>query len=388
MQILAFSAGRRLALGAALAATAACGKQDAAPFVAPDPAEFAANTGSLLVLVRRDTANSRLIPKWVAAPAGVRVNLYPEGDTIPIRQINTTATGEALFVGLEPGTYTYGTSLRAGTVVTIVPGGTAQATVVAADTVLADTVKVRIPAIVTGIVAARYINQLREQTDRYAGVTVELLRETGIGTNIYTVVADTVTDAVGAYGFILDAGPERAQVRIDSRNITQLTDPMLLFLGAGVPPYVEKVETLTLPAINPDRAIVQDFLFQYNSRITISPFRDTDKDGVRDDTPTPEGMLAGDTVFFQLRDATGERTILSGTNLRAVATTNGARPVVTINGLQAGTYTIYVDRISSRFPQTPFLYTAASFPPQTVVVEASSANPQPIDNVLFPIQAP
>lgn len=371
-------------------ATAACGHQEAAPIVAPDAEAFAAATGSLRVLVRRDTSPNAT-PIWVAA-SGVRVNLYKGTDTLPIRQLNTSPTGEALFLGLEPGTYTYGTSLRTGTVITVVPGGTPSATVVAGDTVLADTVKVRIPAIVTGIVGARYINQLREQTDRYAGVTVELLRESALNVGDFAVIATTTTDQAGVYSFILPAGTARAQVRINGATITQRTDPMLLFQGAGTVPYVPATHTVTLPAITPDRSITQDLLFMYNSRITISPFRDTDKDGVRDDAVTgvspAEGMLAGDTVFFQLRDATGARTVLSGTTLRAVATTNGARPVVTINGLQAGTYTIYVDRISSRFPQSPFLYDASSFAPVTVVIEASSTTPQTIDTVLFPIKAP
>ena len=375
MQTMASMPMRSLAV-AALLLVAACGPQDAEPFVAPDPEAFASETGALRVLVRRDTARSATTAKLAPAPS-VSVRLIPEGDTVAIRQLPTNSAGEVLFVGLAPGNYVIEPVVRSGSIVT-----TSTATVAAADTV-ADTVQVRVASVISGFVGAQFTTQERFETVRYAGVKVRLLRDNGTGT---FVPVDSVTTGVsGAFSFTVLPSDQNARLEFNSADITALTDPLLTFQGTGAVPYVKRVETVNITNITPDRSITQNLLFQYNSRIVISPYRDTDKDDVRD---TGEGMLAGDTVFFQLRNADGTRVLLSGTSLRAVAATNGARPTVTVNNLQAGTYRVTADPALSRFPQTPFLFTAASFPTYTVVIEQSSSSPLVADTVLYSIKAP
>ena len=374
-----------LAVAAVVLAGAACGKQDAGAFIAPNEAEFIAQTGVIRAVVMRDTATSRTVPRFAPA-SGVRVNLFAAGDlSTPVRQLTTSSTGEVTFVGLPPGSYTLITSVNPKSrVVANVAGDTAATyTITAGDTLLTDTVRVRQSARVSGLVASRFIDQEREKTIRYPGIKVVLHRETGSGTNVFVPADSTVTDATGSYEFRVTPGPERAQVRFNSADITALTDPELLFLGAGVPPYVKKPELVTVTGLTPDANRFGDLLFQYSSKITISPFRDQNENGIRD---IGEGMLRGDTVVFQLRDASG-KVIAQPTLLRAIATSDGARPVTsTLNSVKAGTYTITVDRIASRFPQTPFTYTSdASFPPQTVTVIASSGNPAVTYSVLFPI---
>jgi hypothetical protein len=219
---------------------------------------------------------------------------------------------------------------------------------------------------------------------------VGIWRETGTGTNVFTVLEGVVqTDAIGNYDFFVTPGPERVQVRFNSADITNFKDGTT-FQGAAPVPYVKKVENVTVSGITPGRDITQNLTFNYPTKITGFVFRDRNANSFRDSTlvtppatGTKEGLIAGDTIRVQLRNAAGDHLITSvlvatGNTTSQVpvsSATNFANavPTYTFSSLEPGTYKITMDVLASRFTSNPLEFKTG--PTYTVVVPVPATGP-------------
>ena len=338
---------------------AACGRQDSRPLIGPDAKAFAASTGTVKIAVLRDTANSRIVPKFVAG-SGVRVNLYEAGDpTKLVRTALTNSAGEVFFAGLAPGNYILRDSLRVKST-SLIPAGGTLITVTAGDTVTTDTVKVRLSTRVSGIARTDFVDQVKNTSVRLANLKIVLLRETGIATNVYVPVDSTVTNGVGFYEFFAEAGPERLRVQFNSGDITNFNEATTL--GGAAPPFTKKVETINLTAANPGGELTGNFQFSLPTRLTGIVFRDRNGNGVRDSLPTlnpKEGLIAGDIIVIRLKDSTDTRVI---TTTRVTATTTTSNTTVNTfsfsPNLAPGKYILRLDPLGSRFPSNPLEFSA------------------------------
>lgn len=337
-----------LAFGALAAAAGlgACSKQDAGAFVGVD--EF--NTGVARALVRSDTALSPTAPRFAPA-AGVQVQIIPLGSTTPLRTVSTVS-GVATFVGLEPGQYILRPVARPGSVFTGQTEDTV--TVTAAGTTSTDTLRVRLGASATGFIGAQFFNQTAQQTVRYPNVIVKFVRETGVGTGVYTdTVAVDTTDAIGTFNVPLLPQGIRYRIVFDPTTITQLTDTLLVFRGTGTPASARPLAVFTTAALTPNQTLTQNLLFNYRGTITGAVFRDLNNNEIKDGTA--ENMVAGDTIFIELKNENGTRTIA---NTRVLSTGTGAQ-TYTFSSLAPGTYTITHNVRLSRFPTAPAAFTRA-----------------------------
>jgi hypothetical protein len=340
-------------------AAAACGRQDAAPFVAPDAVANATGTATIRMIVMRDTAVSRTTPKW--APAGAtaannqtRVNLYVAGDTLNlIRSGLTSATGEIIFGGLLPGNYVLKPVIRSKSTTTAPVTGI-PVSVASGSKVTVDTIRVRLSTRIIGLMATEFLNQVTLQRIRHGGVKIRVYRETGSATNVYNLVDSVTTNAVGNYEVFVAPGPERVQLKFNSTDITNFKDSTT-FQGLPPIPYVKKEETVTITNATPGRDITQDLKFNYPTRIIGFLYRDKNSSGFRDSTSAAkEGLIAGDTIQVQLRDSTGSRVVAT---TRIIATTTtpvaGPGPTFTFNSVAPGKYVIRMDPLASHFGSNP-----------------------------------
>ena len=351
---------------------AACGRQDAAPFVQPDAAAATAGSATVRMIVMRDTAVSRTVPKFVPAGATAannqtRVNLFKAGDTLNlIRTGLTSATGEIVFTNLAPGNYVLKPAIRSKST-TNAPVTGVPFTVASGSAVTVDTIRIRLSTRIAGLMATEFLNQNTFQRIRHGGVKIRVYRETGSATNVYNLVDSVTTNAVGNYELFLAPGPERVQLRFNSADITNFKDSTT-YQGAAPIPYVKKEETVTIANNTPGRDITQDFKFNYPTRIIGFLYRDKNNNGFRDSSTTAkEGLIAGDTITVQLRDSTGARVVAT-TRIIATATTPvaGAGPTYVFNSVAPGKYVIKMDPLTSRFGSNPLEFFAG--PTYIVVV--------------------
>jgi hypothetical protein len=356
-------------------AATACGRQDAAPFVAPDPAAQARGTATIRIVVMRDTATSRTAARF--APAGntaangqTRVNLYrasdPNGSVVKTGL--TTATGEIVFSGLPPGDYVVKPVLRSQST-TLVPAAGIPVRVAAGSIVAVDTLRVRLSTRISGMLATEWFDQVTQRRIRHAGVKIRIHRETGSGTGVYAVVDSVTTNAIGNFDYFTTPGPERVRLTFNSNDITNFKDSTT-FQGAAPIPYVKKEETITITGITPGRDITQNLIFNYPTRITGFLYRDRNNNSFRDSvvaTSTKEGLVAGDTITVQLRDSTGSRVITTTRIIATASTTfTGAAPTYTFSSVAPGKYVIRMDRLASRFGSNPLEFFEG--PTYTVIV--------------------
>lgn len=338
---------RNLLLVAGLAlGLAACDKQPAGPTVEAN------NTGAIRAVVVRDTALGDATTgdtSKFAPAAGVRVNIFVLGDTLPIRQATLLSDGTVLFVGLAPGEYvvspaTSGTSVALGR-------GADTVTVVADDTttISTQTIRVRLGSTISGRLNTTTIDQTAMTTTPFGGVTVTIQRETGLNTNTYATYATTTTDATGFFSVPVLPGRQRYRVVFDETTIATLTaDTDLLLNGSGTTTAVRGTRTSSAFALAPGASSTQNFAYRYNTRITGAVYRDNNGNGVKD---AGEGLLNGDQVVIQLRNAAGDRAITQVT-VSCTTAAGCSSSTYTFSGLAAGSYTVTVDMVGSRFADT------------------------------------
>ena len=370
-----------LALAVAILASTACDRQPAGPEVQPE------NTGALRVTVQRDTS-LRADRPFAAAP-GVRVSVFRLGDTLALRQVTTNSLGLATFVGLAPGQYVVTPSLRPLSTFTGNSADTITITANDTSTVLAGPFQTRLGARVSGFAASQVTTQQGLVTTRFPGVQLAILRETGVGTNVFLPVTTVTTDATGAFDVPLAPGPGRVQIIFNSGQIPGFPNDTL-FLGGSGTSVISNRGNLTATStavILPDANVTQNLIFNFNTRITGEIFRDVNGNGLRD---TGEGLAKGDTVFVQLRDATGQRVIAPV--VRVIGNPPATGPLVpgtyTFSSLQGGSYTVVLDLAASRFaaPGGTVRVTSVpvTLPTSLAAVSGTPAAAQPV-RVNFPI---
>lgn len=353
-------------------AASACGRQDAAPFVAPDAAANASGTATVRMIVMRDTAvlttAAKFAPAGANAAAGqTRVNLYRAGDLVNlVRTGITSATGEIVFTSLAPGNYVLVPSIRSKST-SNAPATGIPFTVAAGSSVTVDTIRVRLSTRVTGLLATEFLNQNTLQRIRHGGVKIRIYREAVLNNNIWNLVDSVTTNAVGNYEFFVAPGPERIQLRFNSLDIANFKDSTT-FQGLPPIPY-QKGEDTVIVATNvsatstvannqsptPGRDFVQNLTFNYPTRIIGFLYRDKNNNGFRDSTSTAkEGLVAGDTITVQLRDSTGARVVAT-TRVIVTASTPvaGSGPTYVFNSVAPGKYVIRMDPLTSRFGSNP-----------------------------------
>ncbi|MGI9075837.1 MAG: hypothetical protein ACR2G6_00735 [Gemmatimonadaceae bacterium] len=351
------------AAGVVLVAAVACDKQPAGPTVRPE------NTGAVRVTVQRDTSRSG-VPAPFAAGSGVRVSLFRLGDTLALRQVTANSAGQAVFVGLAPGQYVVRPSLRP---LSTSIGNTADTITVTANdttTIASDTIRVRLGARITGFLAAEITGQQGLVRTRFPGVQIAVLRETGAGTGIYVPFTTVTTDATGSFDVPLVPGPGRVQLVFNSNGIPGFPNDTLFFGGTGTtvltvrPTHVvSNLSSSGGTGVAPDATITRNLIFSFNTRITGAVFRDTNMNGTLD--AGEPGLIAGDTVTVQLRDATGQRVLASQRLIGPSLTPQ----TYTFSGLAGGTYVIALDP-ASKFAAPA---AAAQFSPVTVTLPTSLA---------------
>ena len=352
------------AAGVALVAAVACDKQPAGPAIEPE------NTGAVRVTVQRDT--SRSATQVFVAGSNVRVSLFRLGDTLALRQVTTNAQGIATFVGLAPGQYVVAPVLRALSAPTGNAADTITVTANDTTTIQGGPFQVRLGALVSGFLAAEYFTQQGLVRTRFPGVQLTIERETGNATNVWAPFATVTTDATGSYSVPLPPGQGRFRIVFNSGQIPGFPNDTLFFGGTGTTVVTSRGTITNVgTSVAPDQNITRNLIFSFNTRITGSVFRDTNKNGVPD-TGEP-GLIAGDTVTVQLRDATGQRVLATQRFVGPSVTPHTYTfPVATSGtpiGFQGGTYVIAID------PASKFAAPAAAvqFAPVTVTLPTSLA---------------
>lgn len=323
----------------ALGALAACDKQPAGPAVEP------ANSAALAVNVQRDTALGTT-PKFAPA-SNIRVSVFFPGDTLPMRQANTDSKGNVLFIGLEPGDYIVSTAVAAAS---SYPGGRAADTVTIAgtpaDTVRSDTIGVRLGGTMSGTISADTTGQIGRGTAPFAGVVVALLQQHDPADPVaYDTIALDTTDATGRYTFAVAPGVQKYRVAFDAAAIPGFFNDTLLLNGTGTAVATRGPVLGSAVTIAPGGSCSSSacsFGYRFNTRIGGAVFRDADGNGALD---AGEGLVAGDTVFVQLRNAAGDRVISS---VRLLGT-NGGPVNYSFTGLFGGSYQVGVDFATSKF---------------------------------------
>ena len=116
----------------------------------------------------------------------------------------------------------------------------------------------------------------------------------------------------------------------------------------------------------PGATVTQNLTFQFPTRITGAVFRDVNNDSTKAAT---EGLVSGDTIGVQLRDATGQRVIATA-SVRCGLTSSGAtqtclNATYAFSSLQGGTYKITVDRLTTKFAGAA---PPAGFVPDTLTI--------------------
>lgn len=331
---------RTLLLGAlvAIGAVAACDKQAAGPRVDVNPR----NTGAIIATVLSDASNTGT-PNFVAA-SGVTVNVYRIGDTVNVlRRVTTDASGRVLVVGLEPGGYIVRPALRP---LTTFAGRLADTiTVAAADTLLADTIRVRFGARVIGTISSTFIGQTGPVTERYGGVIVRFYRETGVP-NVFdpTPFATDTTDASGFYEVPVAPGTARVRIRFDAPAIS---DDTLTLNGRTAVEIPRGEDTLTTGAIGTNATAAANAQYRFPNSISGRVYRDLDADGVYDGAG--ENLVAGDQVALVLRSATDE----SLEPLFISANITNSNITAFFVSLVPGRYALTLDPVNTRFPSNP-----------------------------------
>ena len=365
---------RLVAVLCAAAAVAACDEQDAGPTVDLTPQ----NTGVLVATVFRDTAIGTT-PKYAPA-SGLRVNVFRPGETVALRSATALSNGQIVFVGLAPGTYIVAPAARP---LSTFPGAAADTiTVTAADTVASDTIRVRLGASISGLIASDVFNQVTTVRTRYAGAEVIISREIAPNTNTWAEVARDTTDVTGAFSVNVTPGAARYRLAVRRSQLQGLNNDTLQARGTGFSASATGDTIFFTSAANrltPDRSEVQNILLTLASSITGSVFRDPNANGVLD---LGEGLAAGDTVRVQLRDSTGTRIISTSGNLTSASATSNR---FTFSSILPGKYVLRVDQATARFAATtPAVNTAALFARADTVVVSNSANVQ-TNNIPIPL---
>lgn len=331
---------RTLLIGAftGTAVIAACDKQTAGPAVILTPA----NTGAVIATVLSDASNTGT-PNFTAA-SGIAVNLYRVSDTVNVlRRVTTDATGRVMFVGLAPGDYIVRPALRPLT--TFVGRVADTITVVAADTLLADTIRVRFGSRVTGVISSTFISQAGPVNARYGGVIVRFYRETAVA-GIFEAtpfIVDT-TDASGAYDVPVSPAPQRVRIVFPAPD---LPDDTLTLNGRATVENPRGEDTLTTGAVGTNATVTSNAQYRYPNAISGRVFRDLDADGVYDGAG--ENLVAGDQVALVLRSATDE----SLEPLFISANITSSNVTTFFQSLVPGRYAMTLDPVNTRFPSNP-----------------------------------
>lgn len=345
-----------LAAVSAVLGSAACDRQPAGPVVEVE------NTGAVTVTVQRDT--SRSTTQVFVAGSNVRVSLFRLGDTLALRQVTTNAQGVATFVGLAPGQYVVRPVLRPMSAATGNVADTITVTANDTTTISGGPFQIRLGARVIGFLGAEFINQQGFVRTRFPGVQLAIERETGLNTNIFVPFTTVTTDATGSFDVPLAPGLGRFRIVFNSGQIAGFPNDTLFFAGTGTTVITNRGPIIsTGTTVAPDQSITRNLLFNFNTRITGLVFRDANGNGVRD--ASEGGLIAGDTVTVQLRDATGQRVL---SFIRFV----GPSPTphsYTFSSLVGGTYIIALD------PASKFAAPAGTlvFAPVTVTLPTSLA---------------
>ena len=342
---------------AALVLAAGCDRQPAGPY-REDSAE---NAGNAIVFVQTST-NNNATPTFTNPSAGnVTVNLYrleayAAGDSlVPLRFATNNAQGRVLFSGLDAGQYVVRPAVRPHT--NFFTGQSVDTiTVTAGQTDSSATFRFRPGARVSGQISAFRNTPNGPDTDRFANVIVEFLRNPGTG---FAVVATDTTDAAGNYEFLQPPGTQPYQIRftVPTESVTDADvaarRDSLRFGGTTTSPALSSTVTFNGPAagLNPDQT-TNNFQFTLPGRITGSAFRDNNANGTQD---AGENLVAGDTVNVVLLNADETRVIATS---RVAVSATGTVTNYSFTSVQGGSYVLRFDPTTSRFPANPALRAA------------------------------
>lgn len=333
--------------------------------------------GRIVVPVLRDTALSTSTPRYEPG-SGLIVRIVRLGDTTPLATVTANALGEALFGDLRAGTYVV--DIAAGGPATVQGRATDTVSIGGTDSVIADTLRLRPAAWITGAMTSAVMTQDSLVIISFAGVTLELARQAAPGLDFYVPVDTVVTDGDGRFATPLAAGPARYRFTFDASSIAELNNDTLVYRGSGVAGDARSTLTFTSSGgLRPDSLERRDITFILPSQVVGIVYRDMDGDVARS---AGDSLVDGDSIRVQLRDSTGTRV------LGSYAHGTAAAPAFAFRSLAPGRYLLAIDVPGSAFAATspPVAITPLAAKSQPVTV-ASSADVKAAEFAI-PISAP